>query len=89
MGSEIDKREEGLRALARMIANSYRRRMAGEIAQPVNVLKSRGTAPISENEIIAGVEYKNGGSRVYTETVRVENFLRKKSHQKPNKRKKP
>ena len=36
MAPKIDRREEGLRELAGMIADAYRRRMTGEITSPAS-----------------------------------------------------
>ena len=79
MAPKIDKREEGLRELAGMIADAYRRRMTGEIISPMNASKDDDSNPISEAEIIARIEPNSSGPGfVYTETVRVENFIRNK-----------
>jgi hypothetical protein len=77
----LDKREEGLRALARMIAAAYRRRVTGESVPTSssydgdderlfpNAMKKKNTQP---------KDLRQEGE--YTETVSVENFLRNKSH---------
>ena len=56
MAPKIDKREEGLRELAGMIADAYRRRMTGEIISPLNASEGNDRNPISEAEIIARIE---------------------------------
>jgi len=79
MAPKIDKREEGLRELAGMIADAYRRRMTGEIISPLNASEGNDSNPISEAEIIARIEPNSSGPGfAYTETVRVENFIRNK-----------
>ena len=79
MVPKIDKREEGLRELAGMIADAYRRRMTGEIISPLNASEGNDRNPISEAEIIARIEPADSRPGfAYTETVRVENFIRNK-----------
>ena len=79
MVAKIDKREEGLRELAGMIADAYRRRMTGDITSPLNASEDNNSNTISEAEIIACIEPNSSGPGfVYTETVRVENFIRNK-----------
>ena len=79
MAPKIDKREEGLRELASMIADAYRRRMTGEITRPLSVSEDDDSDSIAESEIIARIEPNSSGPGfVYTETVRVENFIRNK-----------
>ena len=79
MALKIDKREEGLRELAGMIADAYRRRMMGEITSPLSASEDDNSNTISEAEIIARIEPNGSGPGfVYTETVRVENFIRNK-----------
>ncbi|MFC2016726.1 hypothetical protein ACFLUF_03325 [Chloroflexota bacterium] len=79
MAPKIDKREEGLRELASMIAATYRRRMTGETVEPLTYSKSDDDCPISEDEIIMRVEPTDSRPGfVYTETVAVENFIRNK-----------
>ena len=79
MAPKIDKREEGLRELAGMIADAYRRRMTGEITSPLSDSEDDDSSSIAESEIIARIEPNDSGSGfVYTETVRVEHFIRNK-----------
>lgn len=78
----LDKREEGLRALARMIAAAYRRRMTGETTSLLtvsdaedeqlfpNTRKKKNTQPRDQRQ-----------EGEYTETVSVENFIRNKVRQ--------
>ena len=87
MAPEIDRREEGLRELACMIAEAYRRRATGEIVRPLNASGSDESDIISEAEIIVRIEPADSRTGlVYTETVRVENFInnraRKGNHRK-------
>jgi hypothetical protein len=79
MAPRIDKREEGLRELASMISDAYRRRAAGEITTPINERDGDGIATISDAEITVRIEPADSGTGyVYTETVSVENFIRNK-----------
>ena len=79
MAPEIDRREEGLRELACMIAEAYRRRATGEIIRPLNASGSDESDIISEAEIIVRIEPADSRTGlVYTETVRVEHFIRNK-----------
>ena len=82
MNPIVDKREEGLRALARMIAAAYRRRMTGETDTVFTVsngvdehpcLKARTTRNIEPEDL------RHEGE--YSETVRVDNFIRNKRRQ--------
>jgi hypothetical protein len=87
MAPKIDKREEGLRELASMIAEAYRRRATGEIVSPLNASESNESDTISEAEIIVRIEPADSRPGLaYTETVRVENFInnrgRKGNHRK-------
>ena len=82
MAPNIDRHEEGLRELASMIAEAYRRRMTGEIMSPLNASENDDRNHISEAEIIAGIEPSSSQPGfAYTETVRVENFIRNKIRQ--------
>ena len=82
MAPKIDRREEGLRELAGMIADAYRRRMTGEITSPLSDSEDDDSNTISEAEIIARIEPNDSGPGfVYTETVRVEHFIRNKKRQ--------
>ena len=79
MAPKIDRHEEGLKELAGMIADAYRRRMTGEITSPLSDSEDDDSNTISEAEIIARIEPNSSGAGfVYTETVRVENFIRNK-----------
>jgi len=79
MAPKIDRREEGLKELAGMIADAYRRRMTGEITSPLSDSEDDDSNTISEAEIVARIEPNSSGPGfVYTETVRVENFIRNK-----------
>jgi len=66
----FDRREEGLRALASMIADAYRKRKPfhNDDEEPL----------VSEDEIIVGSEPDGENGFKYTETVRVEAFLRRR-----------
>ncbi len=78
MALELDKREEGLRELARMISAAYRRRMTGE---GVAVLTSTETAMKTGREARATAypeppDLRREGDSV--EVVSVEYFIRRK-----------
>jgi hypothetical protein len=76
--SEIDKREEGLTALASMIAKAYIQRQRHNLEQPTPALKD-GEQLVSEAEITKGIEPANlRHGCLYTETVRIETLLRRK-----------
>ena len=82
MALEIDKRDEGLRELASMIAADYRRRTTGEVISPLNTSESNDGNRISEAEIIMRIEPADSRPGfVYTEIVGVENFIRNKKRQ--------
>ena len=87
MAPKIDKREDGLRELASMIAETYRRRTTGEIISPLNTSENDDGNPISEAEIIVRIEPADSRSGfVYTESVGVENFIRNKVYHARNSR---
>ncbi|MFC2070791.1 hypothetical protein ACFLTB_06450 [Chloroflexota bacterium] len=67
---KFDKREEGLRALASMIADAYRtgKTFHNDDEEPL----------VSENEIIVGLEPDGENGSKYTETIRVEALLRRR-----------
>ena len=82
MAPKIDKREDGLRELASMIAETYRHRETDEIISPLNASDNDDSNPVSEDEIIVRIEPTDSRSGfVYTETVAVENFIRNKKRQ--------
>ena len=80
MTSKADKREEGLRALARMMATAYRRRMAGEtgIATSLNSGAEHPDIRAKTAQYTEPEDLRQEGS--YTETVKVENFRRRKAN---------
>jgi hypothetical protein len=79
MALEIDKRYEGLRELASMIAADYRRRTTGEVISPLNTSESNDGNRISEVEIIMRIEPSDSRPGfVYTEIIGVVNFTRNK-----------
>lgn len=79
MTPRINRREEGLKELASMIADAYRRRATGEIVGPLRASGDEDKNAINESEIIKRIEPDGSGQGfVYTETVRVENFIRNK-----------
>ena len=80
MTSKADKREEGLRALARMMATAYRRRMTGEtgIATSLNSGAKHPGVSAKTVQYIEPEDLREEGS--YTETVKVENFRRRKAN---------
>ena len=87
MTPKIDKREEGLRALARMMAAAYRRRVTGETGTAFTALRSGKENPGVESKTAQYTELEDlrqEGS--YTETVKVENFIRRKANQVGNSR---
>ena len=73
---KYDRREEGLRELASMIADAYRKGKTfhNDDEEPL----------VSEDKIIVGWEPDGENGYKYTETVRVEAFLRRKRHVKSN-----
>jgi hypothetical protein len=76
---KMDKREEGLRELASMIAADYRRRTTGEIISSLSTSGSNGGRHISEAEIIVRMEPSDSRpGLVYTETVGIKNLVRNK-----------
>lgn len=82
MAQKISKREEGLRELAGMIAKAYRRRVTGETAQPINASITVEENPAIEAEMMALTEPTSlHPGYVYKETVKVEEFVRKKANQ--------
>ena len=87
MAPKIDKREDGLRELASMMAEAYRRRTTSELISPVNASESDDGNLISEAEIIVRIEPSDSRfGFVYTETVGVENFIRNKVYHARNSR---
>jgi hypothetical protein len=79
MARKVDKREEGLRELAAMIAEAYYRRITGEINTPLRDPDGETRFTIDESEIIKGREPADTPTGwAYTEYVRVENFVRNK-----------
>ena len=75
MPPKVDKRLEGLKELASMIADAYRRQITGEdgaTAVRNNPKKSESDANIEV--FVQRNDPQCGG--LYTETVKVENFLR-------------
>jgi hypothetical protein len=77
--SEIDKREEGLTALASIIAKAYIQRQRQNLEQLTPALKDGEKQLVSEAEITKGIEpasLRHGC--LYTETVRIETLLRRK-----------
>ena len=78
----LDKREEGLRALARMIAAAYRRRMTGETNTAFTASNAAEERPCLESRTTQNTEpedLRHEGE--YSETVRVDNFIRNKRRQ--------
>ena len=67
---KFDKREEGLRALASMIADAYRKGKTfhNEDEEPL----------VSEKEIIVGWEPDGENGFKYTETISVQALLRRR-----------
>ena len=79
MAPKINKRQEGLKELASMIADAYRRRATGEIVSPLSASDRDNASPIDEGEILVSIEAADSGTGfVYTETVGVDNFIRNK-----------
>ena len=73
---KFDRREEGLRELASMIADAYRKGKTfhNDDEEPL----------VSEDKIIIGWEPDGENGNKYTETVRVEAFLKRKRHVNSN-----
>ena len=67
---KFDRRQEGFRELASMIADAYRKGKTfhNDDEEPL----------VSEDEIIVGCEPDGENGFKYTETVRVEAFLRRR-----------
>jgi len=81
MALTLDKREEGLRELASMIAADFRRRTTGETA-PLTASGGNGNNHVSEAEIVMRMEPSDSRTgMVYTETVGIKNFIRNKKRQ--------
>ncbi len=77
----LDKREEGLRALARMIAAAYRRRVTGETAPVITVSDGDDEQLFPKSRKRHHAEPKDlRHEGEYTETVSIENFLRNKNY---------
>lgn len=82
MALRMDKREEGLKELASMMAVDFRRRTAGEPIPPLNASGSNGNTHVSEAEITMRMEPSDScPDLVYTETVGIKNFIRNKKRQ--------
>jgi hypothetical protein len=77
--SKFDKRQEGLEALASMIATAYRRKAMQNGGTMPLISKSGEEDLVSDDLIIAGVESDPKRGCLYTETVRIENLLRRKA----------
>jgi hypothetical protein len=71
-----DRREEGLRALASMIADAIRRGIPPEGLHPDVAVD---VPIVNEDEIIKRWESDGEGNVLYTETVPIEVFRRRKS----------
>lgn len=77
----LDKRVEGLRALARMIAAAYRRRMTGETTSLLTVSDTEDEQLFPNTRKKKNTQPKDQRQEgQYTETVSVENFLRNRNH---------
>ncbi|MBN2238671.1 MAG: hypothetical protein JW712_02770 [Dehalococcoidales bacterium] len=78
MTAKIDRRKEGLKALASMISEMYCRFTAGDArCGPDDASVDIDTIP--EDQVIRGYEPAESGSGfVYTETVSIDHFLRNK-----------
>ena len=82
LGFKIDRREEGLRELARMIAAAYRRRMCREAVAQERI-KGNEEDSGDEGEIEVFIQRHDpecGGA--YTETVKVADLLKMKCNSK-------
>jgi hypothetical protein len=82
MTFKVDKREEGLRELARMIAAAYRRRMSGATVAEGSIKNNEEDCG-DEDELEVFVQWHDpecGGA--YTETVKVVDLLRMKCNTK-------
>jgi hypothetical protein len=76
MTAKEDLRLEGLRELAAMIAENYRRQLAGASKTGVNIFNFEA-AEESENDVDVTIQMHDPEYEgLYTETVKVENFLR-------------
>ena len=71
---------EGLRELACLIAEAYRHRATDNGVEPLTASNGGEENTINESEIIASTEPADSHSGfVYTETVKVENLMRRKA----------
>jgi len=78
MAPRADELEAGLRELAGMIAEAYRRRITGDDGEPRSDSGRDDGNVVGESEILTCIE--SSGSRpghVYAETVRVEHLIRR------------
>ena len=80
--AQRQKLAEGLKELAFMIATSYRRRVSGETdIEPLSPANYNPALVLEENSALCAYpdDQRHGGE--YSETVKVENFLRRKATQ--------
>jgi len=78
MKNKHDQREEGLEALASMIAEAYRRKALQNGGTIPLTLKSGEEYLVSDDQIIVGIESGPQHGFLYTETVRIETLLRRR-----------
>ena len=77
MKNKLDQREEGLGALASMIAEAYRRKAMQNVGTMPLTLKSGEEYLVSDDQIIVSIESGRQHGFLYTETVRIETLRRK------------
>jgi len=76
--NKLNQHEEGLEALASMIAEVYRRKARQNGGTMLLTLKNGEEDIVSDDQTIAGVELDPQRGCLYTETVGIETLLRRK-----------
>ncbi len=79
MTTEEDLRLEGLKELAAIFAENYRRRIANGAKTEADILGFEPD-PISEDVEVLIQRHDPECAGLYTETVKVENFLRNRKY---------
>jgi hypothetical protein len=80
--TQRQKLVEGLKELASMIATAYRRRVTGETdTEPLSSTNYDQSLCIEEKTVQYAYPEDRRHEGEYTETVKVESFLRRKAHQ--------
>ena len=79
MTDKEDLRLEGLRELAAIFAENYRRRLANGAKTEAEILNFEPDPPSEDIEVIVQMHDPEYGG-LFTETVKVENFLRNRKY---------